>query len=59
MSPDASRSTLSHIMMVTDTNLFGTVHGGVIAKLWERRADWHLEALPALGDVAQAEPSGP
>jgi len=31
--PDASRSTLSHIMMVTDTNLFGTVHGGVIAKL--------------------------
>ena len=32
-SPDASRSTLSHIMMVTDTNLFGTVHGGVIAKL--------------------------
>ena len=32
-SPDASISTLSHIMMVTDTNLFGTVHGGVIAKL--------------------------
>ena len=32
-SPDASRSTLSHIMMVTDTNLFGTVHGGVIMKL--------------------------
>lgn len=30
---DASRSSLSHIMMVTDTNLFGTVHGGVIAKL--------------------------
>jgi uncharacterized protein (TIGR00369 family) len=32
-SPDNSRSTLSHIMMVTDTNLFGTVHGGVIMKL--------------------------
>ena len=31
--PEASRSTLAHIMMVTDTNLFGTVHGGVIMKL--------------------------
>jgi uncharacterized protein (TIGR00369 family) len=32
-SPDASVANLSVIMMVTDTNLFGTVHGGVIMKL--------------------------
>src|SRR4051794_5068465 len=36
-SADASKSTLSHIMMVTDTNLFGTVHGGVIMKLVDER----------------------
>ncbi|MEU0280431.1 acyl-CoA thioesterase [Streptomyces sp. NPDC088147] len=29
----ASRTTLSHIMTVSDTNLLGTVHGGVIMKL--------------------------
>src|SRR5215203_3500405 len=29
----ASRTTLSHIMTGTDTNLLGTVHGGVIMKL--------------------------
>ncbi|MEV5509598.1 acyl-CoA thioesterase [Streptomyces orinoci] len=29
----ASRTTLSHIMTATDTNLLGTVHGGVIMKL--------------------------
>ncbi|MFJ3232578.1 acyl-CoA thioesterase [Streptomyces sp. NPDC086787] len=29
----ASRTTLSHIMTLNDTNLLGTVHGGVIMKL--------------------------
>ncbi|MFD7614331.1 acyl-CoA thioesterase [Streptomyces sp. NPDC059828] len=29
----ASRTTLSHIMTAMDTNLLGTVHGGVIMKL--------------------------
>ncbi|WEH29331.1 acyl-CoA thioesterase [Streptomyces sp. AM 3-1-1] len=29
----ASRTTLSHIMTATDTNLYGTGHGGVIMKL--------------------------
>ncbi|WP_245246805.1 acyl-CoA thioesterase [Streptomyces lonarensis] len=29
----ASRTTLSHIMTASDTNLLGTVHGGVIMKL--------------------------
>lgn len=29
----ASRTTLSHIMTGNDTNLLGTVHGGVIMKL--------------------------
>ncbi|MFE3585685.1 acyl-CoA thioesterase [Streptomyces vinaceus] len=29
----ASRTTLSHIMTANDTNLLGTVHGGVIMKL--------------------------
>lgn len=29
----ASRTTLSHIMTHNDTNLLGTVHGGVIMKL--------------------------
>ncbi|MFE4593914.1 acyl-CoA thioesterase [Streptomyces laurentii] len=29
----ASRTTLSHIMTAHDTNLLGTVHGGVIMKL--------------------------
>ena len=29
----ASRTTLSHIMTHSDTNLLGTVHGGVIMKL--------------------------
>ncbi len=29
----ASRTTLSHIMSGNDTNLLGTVHGGVIMKL--------------------------
>lgn len=29
----ASRTTLSHIMTQADTNLLGTVHGGVIMKL--------------------------
>ncbi|MBM9621221.1 acyl-CoA thioesterase [Streptomyces zhihengii] len=30
---EASRTTLSHIMTGNDTNLLGTVHGGVIMKL--------------------------
>ena len=29
----AARSTLSRIMTVLDTNLLGTVHGGVVMKL--------------------------
>lgn len=32
-SPAASRITLSQIMRPTDTNLLGTVHGGVIMKI--------------------------
>ncbi|WP_406494695.1 acyl-CoA thioesterase [Streptomyces sp. NBC_00846] len=32
-STAASRTTLSHIMTGSDTNLLGTVHGGVIMKL--------------------------
>jgi acyl-CoA hydrolase len=32
-STSASRTTLSHIMTGSDTNLLGTVHGGVIMKL--------------------------
>ncbi|WP_419995484.1 acyl-CoA thioesterase [Streptomyces boninensis] len=30
---EASRTTLSHIMTGNDTNLLGTVHGGVVMKL--------------------------
>jgi acyl-CoA hydrolase len=32
-STSASRTTLSHIMTASDTNLLGSVHGGVIMKL--------------------------
>jgi acyl-CoA hydrolase len=34
----ASRTTLSHITTHNDTNLLGTVHGGVIMKLRGKRA---------------------
>ncbi len=34
----ASRTTLSHIMTHNDTNLLGTVHGGVIMKLVDEAA---------------------
>ncbi len=37
-SPASSRTTLSRIMGVTDTNLLGTVHGGVIMKLVDEAA---------------------
>lgn len=32
-SPEDSRVLLAHIMTSTDTNLIGTVHGGVVMKL--------------------------
>lgn len=32
-STSAARTALSHIMTAGDTNLLGTVHGGVIMKL--------------------------
>ncbi|WP_435862089.1 acyl-CoA thioesterase [Streptomyces lavendulae] len=31
--PDDSRVTLAHIMSEHDTNLYGTIHGGVVMKL--------------------------
>ncbi|CAL9349648.1 hypothetical protein SUDANB70_00447 [Streptomyces sp. enrichment culture] len=31
--PAASRVTLAHIMSEHDTNLYGTIHGGVVMKL--------------------------
>ncbi|RCG15231.1 acyl-CoA thioesterase [Streptomyces diacarni] len=45
----ASRTTLSHIMTAGDTNLYGTVHGGVIMKL----------ADDAAGAVAGRHSGGP
>lgn len=45
----ASRTTLSHIMTGADTNLYGTVHGGVIMKL----------ADDAAGAVAGRHSEGP
>ena len=45
----ASRTTLSHIMTGNDTNLLGTVHGGVIMKL----------ADDAAGAVAGRHSEGP
>lgn len=45
----ASRTTLSHIMTGSDTNLLGTVHGGVIMKLVD----------DAAGAVATATPAAP
>ncbi|MBO8199530.1 acyl-CoA thioesterase [Streptomyces smyrnaeus] len=45
----ASRTTLSHIMTAADTNLLGTVHGGVIMKLVD----------DAAGAVAGRHSSGP
>lgn len=45
----ASRTTLSHIMTASDTNLLGTVHGGVIMKL----------ADDAAGAVAGRHSQGP
>lgn len=45
----ASRTTLSHIMSGNDTNLLGTVHGGVIMKL----------ADDAAGAVAGRHSGGP
>ena len=45
----AARSTLSRIMTVLDTNLLGTVHGGVVMKLVDDVA----------GVVAQRHSGGP
>ncbi|MER7413169.1 MULTISPECIES: acyl-CoA thioesterase [Streptomyces] len=45
----ASRTTLSHIMTGSETNLYGTVHGGVIMKL----------ADDAAGAVAGRHSEGP
>ncbi len=43
----ASRTTLSHIMTHNDTNLLGTVHGGVIMKLVDDAAGAVATALEA------------
>ena len=45
----AARTSLSHIMTLLDTNLLGTVHGGVIMKLVDDTA----------GTVAQRHSGGP
>lgn len=45
----AARTTLSHIMTALDTNLLGTVHGGVVMKLVDDVA----------GAVAQRHSGGP
>jgi acyl-CoA hydrolase len=34
----ASRVTLSHVMQITDTNIHGNIHGGVIMKLVDEAA---------------------
>jgi len=47
--PSAARSRLSRIMTVLDTNLLGTVHGGVVMKLVDDVA----------GVVAQRHSGGP
>ena len=47
--PSAARSRLSRIMTVLDTNLLGTVHGGVVMKLVDDVA----------GAVAQRHSGGP
>lgn len=43
----ASRTTLSHIMTGSDTNLLGTVHGGVIMKLVDDAAGAVVAGTPA------------
>src|SRR4051812_49647749 len=45
----AARTSLSHIMTAVDTNLLGTVHGGVVMKLVDDVA----------GVVAQRHSGGP
>ncbi|WP_156757748.1 acyl-CoA thioesterase [Actinokineospora pegani] len=47
--PSAARTSLSHIMTAIDTNLLGTVHGGVVMKLVDDVA----------GAVAQRHSGGP
>ncbi|OLR95363.1 acyl-CoA thioesterase [Actinokineospora bangkokensis] len=47
--PSAARTSLSHIMTSLDTNLLGTVHGGVVMKLVDDVA----------GAVAQRHSGGP
>ncbi|PWW56126.1 acyl-CoA thioesterase [Actinokineospora spheciospongiae] len=47
--PSAARTSLSHIMTAVDTNLLGTVHGGVVMKLVD----------DAAGAVAQRHSGGP
>lgn len=47
--PSAARTSLSHIMTALDTNLLGTVHGGVVMKLVDDVA----------GAVAQRHSGGP
>jgi acyl-CoA hydrolase len=38
MAVSASRVTLSHVMQITDTNIHGNIHGGVIMKLVDEAA---------------------
>src|SRR4051812_50130220 len=59
----ASRTTLSHIMTHNDTNLLGTVHGGVIMKLVDDAAgavagrhSGGPPGTPPLGEKAFLEP---
>ncbi len=49
MPTSAARTSLSHIMTLLDTNLLGTVHGGVVMKLVDDVA----------GTVAQRHSRGP
>jgi len=49
----ASRTTLSHIMTHNDTNLLGTVHGGVIMKLVDDAAG-AVAGRPSGGPVVTA-----
>ena len=49
----ASRTTLSHIMTHNDTNLLGTVHGGVIMKLVDDAAG-AVAGPPARGPAVTA-----
>ncbi|MFC9544316.1 hotdog domain-containing protein [Streptomyces sp. NPDC056956] len=53
--PAASRVTLAHIMSEHDTNLYGTIHGGVVMKLIDdaaaAAAGRHADGPPVTASV--------